>query len=49
MKDIEDELNSRVVPTGDIVDLLKKLEIVEKRPSNAFIKMKEAEKGRILN
>ena len=48
VKDIEDELNSRVVPTGDIVDLLKKLEIVEKRPTNALIKKKEAEKGRIL-
>ena len=45
VKDIEGELNSRVAPTGDIVDLLQNLEIVEKRPTNAFIKKKEAEKG----
>lgn len=48
MRDIEDEINSRVAPTGDIIDLLQNLEIVEKRPSNAFIKKKEAEKGTVF-
>ena len=42
-KEIEEEIAQRTEATGDIVNLLESLQIVEKRPSAKLIKVREAQ------